>query len=265
MTISMICPTQGNPIALKRTIDSLKGICDEFIVGDVMVFEEDRKIVAAYSNDVNLKLVRLPFNYIYKNGFSETLNVLAEHATNNIVLYLNVGEVIGNGRDNILSTINDKYNCYYLDHATERHRWFRMYNRKEMQWSGLIHEEIVGEHRPYHKPIFTFADTDKDMVNPFKAKVYNDIKEIIYWHQLMRIVDEPEVLAATSIGWVQFAKDSYQSMKDRLEKKGVRPAAFENGDFKAYMMDIYSSEEFEKERFDTNNIIEFQGDKKYLL
>jgi hypothetical protein len=262
--ISFITPTQGNPIALKRTMDSLKGICNEFIVGSVCLFQKDEKIIESYKNEFNTKLVRLPFNFIYSFGFSKTLNLLASHATNRIVIYLNVGEVIEKSEGGILDKIIPEYNCYYIDNQHEKHRWFRCYDKNEMEWSGLIHEEIVGEHRPFYKPLFTFGDTEKDMSDPFKAAVYNDGKEITYWRELMRIVDEPEVLGATSIGWVQFAKDNYQSMKDRLAKKGNRPKAFELGDLQMYLDDIYSNPEFEKERFESNHIIEFQGDPKYL-
>jgi|ERR1700744_4594768 len=262
--LSFITPTQGNPIALKRTIDSLKEICDDFIVGSVCVFKQDEEKINSYANEINLNMQRLPFNCIYWEGFSWTLNHLASFAKNPIVLYLNVGEVIEKSDGCILDKIRQEYNCYYIDHSTEKHRWFRAFNPSEMKWSGFIHEEIVGEHRPYHKPLFTFADTEKDMSDPFKAAVYNDIKEMCYWKQLMRIVDEPETLGATSEGWIQFAKDNYQTMKDRLNNKGSRWHAFSSGDLDWYLNEAYNSQEFEKERFVSNHIIEFQGDPKYL-
>lgn len=262
--ITLISPTQGNPIALKRTIDSLEGVCDEFIIGDVCVFEEDREKIASYANDILLKMVYLPFNYLYWEGFSSALNHLASFATNDIVIYLNVGEVVEKSDGRVLDKINPEYNCYYIDHSTEKHRWFRAFNPKEMSWSGFIHEEIVGEHRPYHKPLFTFADTEKDMHDPFKAAVYNDIKEMCYWKQLIRIVDEPKTLGATSEGWIQFAKDNYQTMKDRLDKKGYRWHAFSSGDLAGYLNEAYDNKEFEKERFESNHIIEFQGSPMFL-
>jgi len=263
--ITLIFPTQGNPIAVKRTLDSTKNVVDEIIIGSVCVFQDDKAVIESYGTEYNIKIIDLPFNFIFKNGFSETLNLLASHATNDVCMYLNVGEIIEKGEDGILSKLDPKYNVYYIDHSQEKHRWWRVFNPKEVVWSGLIHEETVGELRPYHRPLFTFADTDKDTNNPFKAKVYNDLKEMCYWKQLMRIVDEPEALQATSDGWVRFAKENYDVMKERMAKKGIRPKVLEDGDYKRYMMDVYSNEEFEKERFDTNHIIEFQGDKQYLL
>lgn len=263
--ITLISPTQGNPIALKRTLDSLRFICDEFIIGDLCVFESDRQLIESYKNEYNLKLIKLPINFIYKNGFSYTLNTLISHATNDVVLYLNVSEVIEKSDGNILSKISDEYNCYYLDHSQEKHRWWRCFNKNEVKWDGLIHEESVGDLRPYHKPLFTFADTDKDMGDPFKAKVYNDIKEMTYFNQLIRLVDDNSLLGATSSGWLQFASDTYQSMKDRLEKKGKRHEAFADGDLYKYLELVYSDKEFETERYESSSLIEYQGDKIFLL
>jgi hypothetical protein len=251
-------------MALKRTIDSLKGICDEFIVGSVCIFPEDDQAIVNMKHEYNVKVIGLPFNHIYKYGFSDTLNCLASFATNPIVIYLNVGEVIEKADGDILGKISPEYNCYYIDHSQENHRWYRCYNHLEMKWSGLIHEDLIGEHKPYHKPIFTFADTDKDMDSPFKAKVYNDVKELCYWEQLCKIVDDPNLLAGTDAGWINFAKDNYESMQERLNKKGNRYEAFETGNYFMYMSDIYSNPEFKDELFESNHMIEFQGDPMYL-
>lgn len=263
--MSLVTMTQGNSLSLIRTIDSMSAICDEFIIGTVCVFEKDIQDIKAYTRHLNAKIVQLPFDFIYQKGFSVTLNVLADAATNDLCVYLNVGEVFQSSESSVLSIINcNNCNYYYIDHETEKHRWGRVWNPSEMFWSGLIHEEVVGDHRPYHRPLFRFADTEKDMNDSFKAAVYNDVKEIVYWNQLIKIVDNPEVLGATSIGWVQFAKDNYQTMKSRLALKGNRPKAFEEGNLKMYLNDVYSNPEFEKERFESNHIIEFQGDPKYL-
>jgi len=259
--ISLITPTQGNVVALERTIKSLLGFCNEFVVGSVMVFDDDKLALKELAEKYPIKIVDLPFNYIYKNGFSETLNTLANAAKNKWVLYLNVSEIMASIP---IVDISDEYNCYYIDHGQEKHRWFRLYNKEEMKWSGLIHEEIVGNHRPFHKPIFRFADTEKDQDNKFKAAVFNDIKEMVYWKQLMRIVDEPEVLGATSEGWVHFAKENYETMQRRLKEKGYRPLAFENDMLHVYMKDAKLGGYFEKERFESNHIIEFQGSPLYL-
>src|ERR1700755_131826 len=113
--LSLILPTQGNPIALKRTLDNTKNVVDEIIIGSVCVFEEDKKLIQFYGNEYNIKIIDLPFNYIFKFGFSKALNLLSEHSTNMVTMYLNVGEIIEKGEDKILEQLDDQYNCYYIN------------------------------------------------------------------------------------------------------------------------------------------------------
>ncbi len=236
---------------------------DEFIVGSVCLFEDDLRLIKSYSSEYNLKVIELPFDFIFKNGFSETLNTLASHVTNDICLYLNVGEVIDIG-ENILDKIKPQYNSYYIDHATERHRWWRCYNPKELKWSGFLHEELIGDYKPFHKPLFMFADTEKDNNNTLKAKCYDDVKEMVYFNQLCRIVEDNSLLQATSIGWLHFAKDQYQSMQERLKAKGKRWEAFKTGNLEMYMEDVMTNPEFEKQRFESSLLIEYQNSRRFL-
>lgn len=262
--ITLITPTQGNPVALKRTIDSLYGIVDEIIVGSVCIFDDDEKLIEGYSNDYNLRVVKMPINYIYKMGFASTLNYLATNAKNDLCIYLNVGEVIEKGKDEILSKISGEYNCYYIDHSQEKHRWYRIWNRKELQWDGIIHEEIINNHKPFHKPLFTFADIEKDSDSPFKAKAYNEIKELTYFNLYKQLVEYPQRRGVTNEWWANFALENYDSMKDRMLLKGKRYEAYEICDKEMFLEDIYNNPDFEKERFDSNVMVEFQGSKKSL-
>lgn len=263
--ISMLA---GNVIVLEETLKSFATICDEIIIGDMIVFPEDRVILQMYADKYPIKIVKLPFDYIFKNGFASVLNVLSKEASNNTVLYLNTSEIIeiDNG---ILDIVSDVYNCYYFDHATDPHRWFRFYDKRELQWSGRIHEALgalpTNDFRPYHKPIFRMADLEKDMFSPFKAATFNSLKEIIYFTNYMSIIDIPEQLGATDPGWIKFATENYGSMKERLEAKGPLYKAFIESDYYGLMKAIYETPEFEKQRFESNIGIEYQGDKKYLL
>lgn len=240
--ITLITMSQGNPLALKRTLDSFKGLCNEVIFGDLLLLETDRVIIETYG----VKMIPLPFNFIFKNGFAATLNELAKHATNDWCLYMNVGEVI---ESTVLTMEDTTANCYCFDHATETHKWYRLYNRKELQWAGIIHEELEGGKRAAAEPLFRMADTDKDEVN---ATLYNDVKELVYFKQYLRLVDEPGIIGITNQGWVNYAKESYQHIKDRLEAKGRRLEAFETGDLHLYLNEAINQE------FLSNQIIHFQ-------
>lgn len=265
--ISGVTMLAGNVIVLEETLKSLCKICDEIVIGDMIVFPEDRMILYSYAKKYNAKIIELPFDYIFKNGFASVLNCLAKETSNNTVIYLNTSEIIeiDNG---ILATVNDAYNCYYFDHATDPHRWYRFYDKRELQWSGRIHEALESlpgcDFRPYHKPVFRMADLEKDMYSPFKAAVFNSLKEISYFSNYMSIVDNPSEMGATDPGWIKFATENYDSMKERLQAKGSLYKAFVDSDYYALMKAIHETPEFEKQRFESNIGIEYQGSPMFL-
>lgn len=235
MKISLITPTQGNTIALKRTIDSLSGIIDEVVVGSVCIFPEDEKIIETYGNDINLKIIKLPFNQIFKNGFSNILNQLASHATNDLIFYLNVGEILISDKNELINRVSPSYNVYYIDHPLEKHHWYRVYNRKELQWGGIIHEELVGNFKACSVPLFTFDDTPKDDTDEFYAKIMNDVKECVYFNQYIKLAEQPQLRANTNAGWTKFATEGYHSFIERLHQKGDMYEAMLTGDYELLM------------------------------
>ncbi len=264
--ISLITMGQGNVLALKKTLESFKDIVDEFVYGDLLIFDEDRVMIKEYEKNYNFRRIALPFNYIFQMGFSSLLNYLISNAKNDMVLYMNTSEVIDEdyGINEIVNS-NTDCNAFYFTNRNEKHRWFRCFDRRYVKWDGRIHEEPVGDLKPYHKPIFMMKDEEKDMVDEFKAAVFNSVKEMVYWNQLMRIVDYPKEKGITNEYWVNFAKEQYQSMKERLELKGNQYRAFITGDFGMFVNEIQTSDYFEKERFVSNGLINFQGARKDIL
>lgn len=264
--ISLLTMGAGNVIVLEETLKSFSTVCDEIIYGDLLLFPEDREIVHMYAKKYNLKIIGFEFDYIFKHGFASVLNALAHHAKNNMCLYANTSEVIEKDFG-ITEKVegNPDCNMFYFTHATDPHRWFRCYDKRYLRWSGLIHESVVGDERPYHKSIFEMADMEKDMGNPFKAKILDITKEIVYFTQYNKIVDHPELLGGTDPGWVHFATANYESMAYRLRQKGRLYEAFKNGDMNEFLSIVYSNEDLQKQTFESNAGIEYQNDKKYLL
>lgn len=258
--------TQGNPVALQRTLDSFRPFCDEVILGDLCVFPEDRATIADYAQLYNLHLVKLPFNFIFQHGFSSVLNTLSSYASNDFVLYMNVGEVIDERHP--VSFQPGEENSYFFIHAVEKHHWYRLYNRHQMEWGNRIHEELRSK-RPFSPiprltPSFMMRDTEKDIEDPFKSKVYNDVKELVYFQQYIQLVEDPETREGTNQGWVDYAIDAHESLTTRMALKGKRYEAFLKGDYDMYMNDIRTNPEFEKERMISSELINFQGDRKLL-
>jgi len=229
--ITLITLTQGNPIALKRTIDNVvanfDGKVNEVIIGDLCVLD------SLYKTQDDLQLIKLPFNELFLNGFGATLNKLAKHATNDICLYMNVGEIV-EGNINLKQFANG-YNLWNFNHATETHQWGRMWNRKELTWSGRIHEEVVGNKRLAPSIIFTMADTPKDDADPFYSAVMNTVKEYVYWNQYLMLIDRPNERGATNSGWIKYAQDSYEDIKRRMNANPERIQAMIDGDLDRFL------------------------------
>jgi hypothetical protein len=264
--ISLLTMGSGNVKVLKDTLDSFKGIYDEVIYGDLLLFPEDRQILHSYKDEYKITIIPFPFNFLFKQGFSCLLNQLARASSHRYCMYMNTSEVIDENY-NMLETIweNRDCNAFFFTHRTDPHRWFRIYNPKELQWSGIIHEQLEGEYKPYHKPVFMMADREKDLEDTLKAKILNDVKEIVYHTQYNTLVENPKLLASTDPGWVKFVTENYEYHKAKLIGKGNRYRAFIEGDLQMYFDDVKTSEEFKSEVFESNIGIEFQGDKKYLL
>jgi hypothetical protein len=254
----------GNVKALGKTLESFKNVFDEVVYGDMLLFDEDRDVLHKYQQKYNMNVVKLSFDYIFRYGFANTLNAISSEATNDIILYMNTSEVIDEDYG-VVDIVNDNQGCnsFYFIHRTDTHRWFRLYNRKELMWSGVIHEQLAGEYRPYHKPVFMMADLEKDMDDERKAAILNSVKEIVYFNNYLKIADgDKNALGETDQGWVKFAHENKNSMHERMLSNGLLYDAF-------YLSDpfrlAYALSNFKKgASFESSNLIEYQGDPKYL-
>lgn len=255
--ITLITLTQGNPIALKRTIDNVierfEGKVNEVVVGDLCVLQSDKNTIYEYLQSLGIPYAypNLPFNELFATGFGSTLNKLSERSLNDLCLYMNVSEIVDSPVN--LSIIHPQWNSYKFNHATDPHKWVRLWNRKQLQWSGRIHEEVVGQKYTSPDILFTMADTEKDNGDPFYSQVMNDIKELVYFNQYIALVEKPGEIGATNQGWVKYAQDNYQHIKDRLLKKGARYEAFIEGNLQKY---LDNCQEFDPQQ--NSDLIHFQ-------
>lgn len=262
--ITLVTMGQGNVLALKKTLESFKGIVDEVVYGDMLLFEEDREVVMSYQKEFNLRRIELPFNYIFQMGFSNCLNFLISNAKNDMVLYMNTSEAIDEdyGINDIINGSPDS-NMFYFSHRVESHRWFRCFDRRELQWSGQIHEEPRGIERPYHKPIFMMKDFEKDMDDSRKAYIFNRVKEIVYDSNYLKLIDRPKEIGATNDGWIRFVKDQYDVMKNRTLNHEFYEA-FSTGDF-YLLQSIIWSPDFQERQLESSFGMNFQGVRKDIL
>lgn len=260
--ITLLTMSAGNVLVLRKTLESFCHVCDEVIYGDLLLFESDREIVRSYEKEFNLKIIPFKFNALFTNGFSYVLNILASRATNDMVLYMNTSEVIEEdyGVVDIVKG-NPECNTFFFVHRTDPHRWHRLHNRNELQWSGRIHEQLKGEYRPYHKPVFCMKDLPKDNFDYRKAQALDTLKEAVYFEQYIQIVNHPELLGETDPGWLAFAQKDYDSFKERLSAMGRIYEALQLGNFERFMYAINSQE---NKDFKSSIAVEFQNDPKFL-
>lgn len=261
--ITLITMGQGNMETLRRTLESFKELFNEVIFGDLLIFDEDRDRLNQLKDQYNIHSVKLPFNYIYNHGFAATLNLLSAQASNDMVIYMNIGEIIDSGDPVTTLRNNPAFNCWYFNHATDPHQWIRCYNRNILRWSGPIHEEVIGTKNPGPTVLFTMADTEKDMDNLFKANVFNEIKDLVYMRQYMRIIEQPETQGACNSGWLAWAKDQTPPMRTRVENNKFYQA-FENGsmDLLTEAMEMMSNDELMHE---SSKMVNFQGRRLDVL
>jgi hypothetical protein len=261
--ISLLTMGSGNTKILRETLRSVSGICNQIVYGDMLLWDYEKGIINSYANEFNLKIVPFNWNYLYQNGFSSLLNKLAEQSDNEYVMYLNTSEVIDIDFG-ILDAIknNPECNAFYFTHFTDTHRWFRTYKKSELQWSGILHEQLKGEYIPYHKSIFQMKDLPKDMEDITKAKILDSLKEIVYFKQYMNIIDNPECLGETDPGWVRFSKENYNSFKERLDQRKEQVAAVEAGDLEWFLKT--ANHDIENQTFKSSIAIEYQNDPAFL-
>jgi len=234
---ALITMAQGNPKALRRTFESYRPYCDEIVFGDVLLFEEDRAAVKAMEAEFKLRVVRFDFDFIFHNGFSAILNRLASQATTELALYANCGEIIDPNYPVNWPQQDDGHNCYFFKHATETHHWIRTYDPKQLEWSGLIHEEVCGLFPRNCRPteVFYMADTEKDTDDPFRRRVCEDVKEMVYFEQLDRLRRQPHLLGGTNAGWLDYTNKQGLYYVTQQLKRGLRYIAFHQHCFELYM------------------------------
>jgi hypothetical protein len=260
---TLIVMGSGNVSVLYQTLKSVEGICDEIVYGDLLLWEEDRIQINEYAKEFNMTIIPFPWNHLYEYGFSSLLNILASHATNPYILYLNTSEIIEKDFG-VVEAIKNNPDCnaFYFTHLSDMHRWFRLYKKDEMQWSGIIHEQLKGEYIPYHKSVFQMADLPKDMMSIEKAKILDSLKEIVYFRQYMNLIDKPEALGETDHGWVRFSKENYDSFKERLGQRKDQVAAVEAGDLDAFLN--AAKYDIENQTFKSSIAVEYQNDNRFL-
>lgn len=225
--ITAITISQGHPECLIETVNTWLPEVDEVIIGDVMIRHQDRsRYVNHFENEPKIKAVLLDFNTLFKQGFATTFNQLAAKASNDLVVFFGVGNVL---ECPIKAPSVKTHNCFgyrrndgFLCHT--------FYKRSELTFRYSIHEELEGDVRFDNNPHFHIGDIAKD-----QHAIYEDVKEIVYFEQYRKILDGE---GTTHPGWVNFCKRNEAAIRDVLKSKGRRYEAFAYGDLEGYLKQV---------------------------
>lgn len=232
--LSLICPWfGGHPDALKTTIESVRGICDEIVVVHQKLFDDDSEIAASLAD----KVAVLDWNAVFQEGgYSVLPNAGAAAAKGPWMLLLGVGETVAEQYKPIRQVLNgaNRKTIFRCDHHGDIHNWGRIWDPSSgSYWSGPIHEECGnGIHGPV---IFRMQDTAKPvMLDTFRNECLKWMKAVSYNSNYWELIHHPEKLGFTNGGWLGFVQGARESIEDFIEtNKDLAEAAWD-GDRDAF-------------------------------
>lgn len=209
--ISLVIPCcGGSPENLIRTIESTRGWTTETLIINTSLFEEDSK----WMNELG-KVIELPWNYVFLNGFGEMHNAATEHAKNDWLLLLGVAETIAEPEKAVM--LGYSAYVYRCNHLNDPNTWKRIWNRKTSHWSGIIHEEIINGMDG--GVIFRMQDTPKVVIaDDFKAECLRQMKALSYNAMYYKLLHKPQLLGGTNKGWLDFVLGARESIEDFVDK-----------------------------------------------
>jgi hypothetical protein len=154
-------------------------------------------------------------------------------AKNDWLLLFGVAETLAESYTDIPAKLSQSANnCIFrCCHENDPNQWKRIWNRtSNSRWSGLIHEEIIGG--VDGGLLFRMQDTDKTpMADPLKQEVFRYIKTLSYNAMYHRLLHNPNQLAGTNSGWLQFVAGARESIEAFVEGHKDMLLACMDGDF----------------------------------
>jgi hypothetical protein len=237
MSLSLIVPTFGGNVAnIQRTIDSCKDICDDVVIISTAFFRDDQFPL----HQLGHKVVDLPFNYVFKNGFGEYHNQGTEHAKNDWLLLLGVGETFAEAHKDVHQALRDATcdKVFRCNHVNDQHTWKRIWNRKGgTKWGGLIHEEIGGGSDG--GLLFRMQDTEKV---PQPSHLENEclrwMKALLYNCMYRRLASNPHELSYTNEGWLKFVAGASESIHGFCEENRDMILSCMTGDYLGFIKQV---------------------------
>lgn len=244
--ISLVVPAFSAGPNLDRTITSTQGYCDETVIISTSPYEDDRRAFKALTD----KVVELPWNFIFLHGFGSMSNQGTAIAKNDWLLLLGVAETVEYAYGNFAPRFTEKVpknTVYRCDHENDKHTWKRVWNRTGgTQWSGVIHEEIIGGHDG--GLLFRMRDTAKiPHSDAFRNEIYRYLKSLAYNWLYHELIAHPERLGGANEGWLRFVQGSREGITKFCEDHAPMLETCITGDFDQFQRLVESRLSLEQE------------------
>lgn len=225
--LSLVCPWfGGHPQNLRRTIESVNGICDHIIVVHQKMFDDDTELL--YNEFPGCDIVVTDWNEVIQHGYGGLPNMGNAKPWR---MLLGVGETVAQQHKDIRQALRDADYSYVFqcNHHNDIHRWNRIWSpHKGNHYSGLIHEDVFGN---YGGLLFRMQDTDKlPLANHYRNDVLKWFKACSYNILYRRLLNNPEEIAHTDRGWLEFVKGAADSINAFCDKQKDMVDACIDGD-----------------------------------
>ncbi len=219
----------GHPDNLKRTVDSMRTVCDEVLVVHQTLFDSDTEIARGIADKVEV----VDWNFVFgPEGYGGLPNKHGQSESDWFLLfgvgetlaeeYTSIRTVLRNSPRNVIWKCNHRNN----DGQFDPNLWGRIWcPGGGVRWGGLIHEEAGGGVAG-GQVLFRMLDTPKTPhPDPFVNECLKWMKltsyDANYWKLLQSIdpiTEDSSLRSFTNKWWVGFVRGARESLEAKQEK-----------------------------------------------
>lgn len=149
--------------------------------------EIKNRVNTIYSDDF-FKLIKAPFDFLFKNGFDSAYNLLAKKAKNDIILTLTDSDYIEEINNDLFENEIKDVKCgivnIYMQRGDSEEKKALIYNRNYCNWYGVVHENLMSKTQIETKEITSLKLNHKNAKDDFSKNVKKNEQGFIILEKL---------------------------------------------------------------------------------
>jgi hypothetical protein len=123
----------------KKNLDSYVAHASEY-TDDIVIVNID--LLNSFESFGNVKVVNVPFDYLFHNGHDDILNLANKHTKYDWVYYLAVGKRIVNINYELMNKYPNTKWFYDKELNNPIDKWIKFYDKNYTHWHKKVHESI---------------------------------------------------------------------------------------------------------------------------